>query len=193
VASPVRVLELVTHSSLEADPSQSSPPLVSVAPMVLPFLCLDDSESDTDMPRRHVSPTPYDAMLTRWRRRVASRSSSSSPTISTPEIHTAPILPAPSTVVAPSYDFPLVPVVASPRIHHSSSRHSISGHSLPGHSPSDTTIADSSIPPRFVHPPLTRTPQCSEAYLRWRSALLSTMYPPTTSESSAGDSSFKSS
>nr|GEX14926.1 hypothetical protein [Tanacetum cinerariifolium] len=38
-----------------------------------------------------------------------------------------------------------------------------------------------------------RTPQCSEAYLHWRSALLSTMYLPTTSESSAGDSSFESS
>nr|GFD59185.1 hypothetical protein [Tanacetum cinerariifolium] len=34
---------------------------------------------------------------------------------------------------------------------------------------------------------------CSEAYLRWRSAPLSTMYPPTTSESSTEDSSSKSS
>nr|GEU73213.1 hypothetical protein [Tanacetum cinerariifolium] len=33
----------------------------------------------------------------------------------------------------------------------------------------------------------------SEAYLRWRSDPLSTMYPPTTSESSAGDSSSESS
>nr|GFC40324.1 hypothetical protein [Tanacetum cinerariifolium] len=31
-----------------------------------------------------------------------------------------------------------------------------------------------------------------EAYLRWRSVPLSTMYPPTTFESSAGDSSFES-
>nr|GEZ40540.1 reverse transcriptase domain-containing protein [Tanacetum cinerariifolium] len=46
---------------------------------------------------------------------------------------------------------------------------------------------------RFVHPPLARTPRCSEAYLCWRSAPLSTMYPPTTFESLAGDSSFKSS
>nr|GEY07264.1 hypothetical protein [Tanacetum cinerariifolium] len=55
-----------------------------------------------------------------------------------------------------------------------------------------TTDADSSTPSRFVHPPLARTPRCCEAYLRWRSALLSTMYPPTTSESSAGDSSSES-
>ncbi|GJT80762.1 putative reverse transcriptase domain-containing protein [Tanacetum coccineum] len=31
----------------------------------------DDLESDTEMPERHVSPTPHDAMLTRWRSRVA--------------------------------------------------------------------------------------------------------------------------
>nr|GEV62800.1 hypothetical protein [Tanacetum cinerariifolium] len=81
--------------------------------------------------------------------------------------------------------------------HSSSNRssygNSISGHSLHGHSPPDTTVADSSTPPRFVHPPLARTLRCSKAYLRWRSAPLSTIYPPTTSESSAGDSSFKSS
>ncbi|GJY27538.1 hypothetical protein Tco_0403305 [Tanacetum coccineum] len=75
---------------------------------------------------------------------------------------------------------------------HSSSGHSITGHSLSGHTPPDTTDADSSTPPRFVHPPLSRTPRCSEAYLHWRSVPLSTMYPPMTSESSAGDSSSES-
>nr|GFC49050.1 hypothetical protein [Tanacetum cinerariifolium] len=60
VASPVGVLKLDTHSSSEADPSESSPPPVSVAHMVLPFLCSDDSESDTEIPDRHVSPTPHD-------------------------------------------------------------------------------------------------------------------------------------
>ncbi|GKB55204.1 hypothetical protein Tco_0905957 [Tanacetum coccineum] len=206
------------------------------------------------MTERHVSPTPHDAMLTRWRSRVASRSSS--PTTSTPEIPTAPILPAPSAVVAPSTD--IISLVDAPpeirrrrailirpgedipigrlyRTHpggpcraltvrksvrplpshrlalrytshhldhftsgsssshsssdHSSSGHSISGHSLFGHTPPDTTDADSSTPQRFVHPSLARTPRCSEAYLRWRSAPLSTMYPPMTSESSVGDSS----
>nr|GEV74468.1 hypothetical protein [Tanacetum cinerariifolium] len=112
VASPAGVLELDTHSSLEVDPLKSSLPLVSVAPMVLPFLCSDDSESDTEIPERHVSPTPHDATLTTWRSIVASRSSS--PTTSTPEIAIAPILPAPSTIVAPSSEFPLAPVVAPP-------------------------------------------------------------------------------
>ncbi|GJR22568.1 hypothetical protein Tco_0971095 [Tanacetum coccineum] len=114
VASPDGVLELETYSSLEANPSESSPPPVFVTPMVSPFLCSDDSESDTEMPERHVSPTPHDAMLTRWRNRVASRSSS--PTTSTPEIPTAPILFAPSAIVAPSSEFPLAPIVAPPGI-----------------------------------------------------------------------------
>ncbi|GJV17065.1 hypothetical protein Tco_1362388 [Tanacetum coccineum] len=43
VASPAKVLDLDIHSSSEADPSKSSPPPVSVAPIVLPFLCSDDS------------------------------------------------------------------------------------------------------------------------------------------------------
>ncbi|GJX45813.1 putative reverse transcriptase domain-containing protein [Tanacetum coccineum] len=219
VASPVGILELDIHSSSEVDPSKSSPPPVSVAPMVSPFMCLDDSESDTEIPKRRVSPTT-----------------------STTEIPTIPILPAPSAIIAPSSDYPLAPDIPIGRLYrthpggpcraltmrksvrplpshcltlrytshhldhfnfgsssshsstdHSSSRHSISGHSLSGHTPPNTTDADSSTPLRFVHPPLTRTPQCSEAYLSWRSTPLSTMYPLTTSESSAGDSSSESS
>ncbi|GKB03162.1 reverse transcriptase domain-containing protein [Tanacetum coccineum] len=204
VASPARMLKLDTHSSLEADPSESSLPPVSVAPMVLPFLCSDDSESDTKMLERHVSPTPHDAMLTRWRSRVVSRSSS--PTTSTPDIPTAPIPPVPYVVVAPSTDI-ISPVDAPPeirrrrailirpgqdipigRLYRTHPGGSCRSHSVSGHTPPDITIADSSAPSRFVYPPLARTPWYSEAYRRWRSAPLSTMYPPTTSESSAGDS-----
>ncbi|GJY41751.1 hypothetical protein Tco_0429021 [Tanacetum coccineum] len=187
ITSPAGVLELDTHSSSETDPSESSPPPISVAPIVSPFLCYDDSESNTKIPKRYVSHTPHDAMLTRWRSRVTSQSSS--PTTSILEIPTAPILPAPSSIVAPSSEFPLTPVVAQPRIplrytsyhldrftsgsssSHSSLDHSSSGHyilalSLSGHTSPDTTVADSSTPPRFVHPPLARTSRCNEAYLR---------------------------
>nr|GEY51484.1 hypothetical protein [Tanacetum cinerariifolium] len=94
VESSFPVLELDTHSLSEADPSESSPPLVFVAPMVSPFLCSDDSELDTEIPKRHVPPTT-----------------------STLEIPTAPILPAPPAIVAQSSEFPLAPVVAPPRIH----------------------------------------------------------------------------
>ncbi|GJZ43100.1 hypothetical protein Tco_0590355, partial [Tanacetum coccineum] len=214
-----RVLELDTHSSSKADPSESSPPPVSVAPIVSPFLCLDDSESDIEMPERHVSPTTY-----------------------TSEIPIAPILPAPSAIVSPSFEFSLAPDIPIGRLYrtysggpcraltarklvrylpshhlalrytshhldrftfgsssshssldHSSSGHSILGHSLSGHASPDTTVADSSTPLRFVYPLLARNPRCSEAYFRWRSSPLSTMYPPTTSESSTRDSSSESS
>nr|GEV26194.1 reverse transcriptase domain-containing protein [Tanacetum cinerariifolium]GEV27697.1 reverse transcriptase domain-containing protein [Tanacetum cinerariifolium] len=74
---------------------------------------------------------------------------------------------------------------------HSSSGHSSLGHSLSEHTPPDTTNADSSTSPRFFNPPLARTLWCGEAYLRWRYASQSTMYPPMTSESLAGDSSFE--
>ncbi|GKE08559.1 hypothetical protein Tco_1412110, partial [Tanacetum coccineum] len=70
VALPAGVLRLDTHSSSKDDPSESLPPPVSVAPIVSPFLCSDDSESYTKIPERHVSPTPHDAMLTRWRSRA---------------------------------------------------------------------------------------------------------------------------
>ncbi|GKD19933.1 hypothetical protein Tco_1209091 [Tanacetum coccineum] len=114
VASPARVLELDTHSSSKADPLETPLPPISVAPMVSLFLCSGDSESDTEIPKRHASPTPHDAMLTRWRSRVTSRSSS--PTSYISEIPTAPILPAPSAIVAPSSEFPLAHVVAPPGI-----------------------------------------------------------------------------
>ncbi|GJW69079.1 hypothetical protein Tco_0123503 [Tanacetum coccineum] len=66
---------------------------VPVAPEVGAAITPYDSESDTEIPKRHVSPTT-----------------------STPEIPTAPILPAPSVVVAPSSEFPLAPVDAPPEI-----------------------------------------------------------------------------
>ncbi|GJV29315.1 hypothetical protein Tco_1385763 [Tanacetum coccineum] len=53
-------------------------------------------------------------------------------------------------------------------------------------------IRGSSPPPVFCSKLLDST-VCSEAYLRWRSAPLSTMYPPMTSESSVGDYSSESS
>ncbi|GJV28476.1 hypothetical protein Tco_1384924 [Tanacetum coccineum] len=153
VASPAGVLDLDTHSSSEVDLSKSSPPPVYVAPMVLPFLCSDDSKSDTEIPERHVSPTT-----------------------STLEIPTAPILPALSVIVAPSSEpcraltmRKSVRPLPSHRLalrytshhldhltsgssliysssDHSSSGHSILGHSLSRHTPPDTTDTDSSTP-----------------------------------------------
>ncbi|GJW74523.1 hypothetical protein Tco_0133893 [Tanacetum coccineum] len=128
VASPVGVLELDTHSSSKADPSESLLPLVSVAPMVSPFLCSDDPKSNTEMlgraltARKSVRPLPSHRLALRYTSHHLDRFTSES-----------------------SSD-------------HSSSDHSSSG-----------PIAVGGLPP------------------------LSTMYPPTTSESSAGDSSFETS
>nr|GEZ32566.1 hypothetical protein [Tanacetum cinerariifolium] len=124
VASPAGVLELDTHSKI-------SPPPVSVAPMVLPFLCLDDSESDTEIPKRHVSPTPHDAMITRWRSRED------------------------------------IPIGRLYRTHPGGPCRALTARKSVRHFPS--------------------------YHLALRSPLLSTMYPPTTSESSVGDSFFESS
>ncbi|GKC09142.1 hypothetical protein Tco_1000752 [Tanacetum coccineum] len=97
--------------------SKGSLPPVPVAPMVSPFLCSDDYESDTEFPERHVSSAPHDAMVARWRSRVALRPSSpsglSSPTTFTSEIPNALILPAPPTIDAPSTDI-ISPIAAPP-------------------------------------------------------------------------------
>ncbi|GJZ09433.1 hypothetical protein Tco_0543716 [Tanacetum coccineum] len=85
---------------------------------------------------------------------------------------------------------------ASPRSsdHHSSS-YSLSSNSSPIHSSgldaSDQTHSGSStrdVPP-ILCDPLRRAPRCSEAFRRWCDTPLSTLYPPTTSESSSGNSS----
>ncbi|GJZ06872.1 hypothetical protein Tco_0540665 [Tanacetum coccineum] len=85
---------------------------------------------------------------------------------------------------------------ASPRSsdHHSSSSSS-SSDSLPVHSlgldASDQAHSGPStrdVSPRLCYPP-RRAPRRSEAFRRWCAAPLSTLYPPTTSESSSGDSS----
>ncbi|GJV67847.1 hypothetical protein Tco_1483356 [Tanacetum coccineum] len=70
VASPAGVLKLDTHSSSEADPSESSLPPVSVAPIVSPFLCSDDSESDTEIPERHYPLAPIVALPRNRQRRA---------------------------------------------------------------------------------------------------------------------------
>nr|GEU31685.1 putative reverse transcriptase domain-containing protein [Tanacetum cinerariifolium] len=122
-------------------------------------------KSDTEMPERHVSSTPLDAMLARWRSRVASRSSS--PTTSTSKIPTALIPPAPSPILHPSIDI-ISFVDAPPEIQlrytshrldrftfgsssdHSSSNHSSTDHSLAdhtsGHSTSDQSLSRHSSP-----------------------------------------------
>ncbi|GJX86156.1 hypothetical protein Tco_0336930 [Tanacetum coccineum] len=85
---------------------------------------------------------------------------------------------------------------ASPRsLDHHSSSSSSSSDSSPVHSlgldASDQAHSGSltkDLSPRLCYPP-RRAPRRSEAFRRWCAAPLSTLYPPTTSESSSGDSS----
>ncbi|GJW57290.1 reverse transcriptase domain-containing protein [Tanacetum coccineum] len=62
VASPAGILELDTHSWFMSGLSEGSQPPILVAPMVSPFIRSDDSDSDTELPKRHVSSTPHDVM-----------------------------------------------------------------------------------------------------------------------------------
>ncbi|GJW00655.1 putative reverse transcriptase domain-containing protein [Tanacetum coccineum] len=121
--------------------------------------------------RKRVRPFP--ARRLAWRR-VSHRSS---------DYHSSPDFTSDSPSSSSSLD-------SSSDISSSSSSDSLSDSSsvhLSGqsHSGPSTRVAS----PRLVDP-LVRTPRCSEAYMCWRSAPLSTLYPPTTSESSLG-SSFK--
>ncbi|GKG10164.1 hypothetical protein Tco_0338910, partial [Tanacetum coccineum] len=110
VILPIRVLDLVDYSSSsDSDPSEDSLPPVPELPLVSPFLCSNDSKADNESepaeqrPERHKSLAIHDAMVSRWRDRIASRSSSPSRSSS-------------HDTLAPSSEFPLAPVVAPPRI-----------------------------------------------------------------------------
>ncbi|GJT55456.1 hypothetical protein Tco_0990510 [Tanacetum coccineum] len=175
-------------------PEDSLPPLPDL-PLVSPFLCSDDSEADSESEPAEQTP-------------VSSSHDTLTPSSDFP---LAPIVALPG--IRDSYPTRLLTVrkrvrpiparrLAWRRVsHHSSDRHSSpdsssssspSDHSLSEHTPPDTTDADTSTPPRFVHRSLARTPRSSVAFRRWRSAPLSTLYPPTTSESSLGSSSERS-
>ncbi|GJS05404.1 hypothetical protein Tco_0321912 [Tanacetum coccineum] len=142
---------------------------------LVPYLDSDSDSPDEMSSPEHISP----------RYQVTARPSSSS------EFPIAPIT-TPSRTLASRH--------ASPRSsdHHSSSSNS-SSNSSPVHSSgldaSDQAHSGPStrdVSPRLCYLP-RRAPQCSEAFCRWCAAPSSTLYPPTTSESSSGDSSESSS
>nr|GEV40286.1 protein terminal ear1-like [Tanacetum cinerariifolium] len=105
---PVILVVPVEVPIVPADPLDSLL-LEPELPLILPFLCSDDSKADSkselaqQRPERHESLTVLDAMVLRWRDRVASRPSSLSGSSS-------------HDTLAPPSEFPLALVVASPRI-----------------------------------------------------------------------------
>nr|GFD30483.1 hypothetical protein [Tanacetum cinerariifolium] len=88
VTSPAGVLDFEDYSSFDFDLSEDSLPLAPELPLVLPFLCSDDSEAD----------------ISRWSDRVTSRPSSPSGSSS-------------HDTFAPSFEFLVSLVVAPPKIH----------------------------------------------------------------------------
>ncbi|GKE69243.1 hypothetical protein Tco_1527315, partial [Tanacetum coccineum] len=170
VISPTGVLDLMDYSpSSDSDPSKDSLPPAPDLPLVSPFLCSDDSEAD-EFPLAPVVAPPG------IRRRSATlvRPDEAIPFGRPYRTH----LNGPRKLFTARKGVRPIPArrLAWRRVsHHSSDRHSLldsssssapSDHSLSGHTPS--------------------------AFRRWRSAPLSTPYPPTTSESSLGSSSERS-
>ncbi|GKF69011.1 hypothetical protein Tco_0198690, partial [Tanacetum coccineum] len=130
VVSPTGVLDLVVYSfSSDSDPSKDSLPPTPDLPLVLSFLCSDDSEADgksepaEQRPERHESFTPSS------------------------EFPLAPIV-SPPGIRRRSATLIQLDRHSSPD---SSSSSSPSNHSLFGRAPPATTDADTSTPPRFVH------------------------------------------
>ncbi|GKF13791.1 hypothetical protein Tco_0055253, partial [Tanacetum coccineum] len=181
VTSPTRVLDLVDYLSSDFDPSEDSLPPAPELPLVSPFLYSDDSKADSESepaeqrPERHESLTVHDVMVSRWRDRVTSRPSSPSGS----SYH---------DTFAPSYEFPVAPVISLSGIHFTSDS---SSSGLSSDSSSDTfsgspldSLSDTSSVHSSGCDASVMTPRYSKAFSRWRSAPFSTPYPPTTSESS---------
>ncbi|GJX96575.1 putative reverse transcriptase domain-containing protein [Tanacetum coccineum] len=188
VVSLAGVLNFVDYSSSsDSDPSEDSLPPVPDLPLVSPFLCSDDSEADDESkpaeqrPERHESLTVHD-----------------------PEFPIAPVVAPPgicrrsTTLIRPGEAIPFGrPYRTHPNGPQSSSSsssldpslvHSL-GCDLSGQAHSGPSTRDA--PPRLNYLPVL-TPRYSEAFRRWRAAPLSTLYPPTTLESSLGSSSKRS-
>ncbi|GKE41447.1 hypothetical protein Tco_1468731 [Tanacetum coccineum] len=164
----------------------SSPEHIFPLPAISPFLCTDSSEAP-DSSYEPPSQDPYVATVARWRSRLVARPSSSS-------------------------EFPIALITSPLGIRRWSTILIRPGEAIPFGRPYRThlnvvhlrilrqfilrvwmhqirLILDlRDVPPRLCYP-LRRAPRRSEAFRRWCAAPLSTLYPPTTSESSSGDSS----
>ncbi|GJT36848.1 hypothetical protein Tco_0936713 [Tanacetum coccineum] len=185
VASPTGLCGLVPYPGFDSDSpdEMSSPEHISPLPAISPFLCTDPSEAP-DSSDGSPSQDPYVATAIPFGRPYHTH------------LNEPRKLLTARKRVGPLPAYRLAPRHASPRSsdHHSSSSSS-SLDSSPVHSlgldASDQTHSGSStrdVSPRLCYPP-RRAPRCSEAFYRWYATPLPTLYPPTTSESSSGDSS----
>ncbi|GJS71313.1 reverse transcriptase domain-containing protein [Tanacetum coccineum] len=195
VASPTGLCGLIPYSDSDSDSpdEMSSSEHISSLPAISLFLSTDSSEA-LDSSDEPPSQDPYVATVARWRSRVTAHPLSSYEFLIAPV--TAPPLLTARKRVGPIPARRLALRHVSPRSSdHRSSSSSSSSDSSPVHSSgfdasnqahSGSLTRD--VAPRLCYPP-RRAPRCSEAFRHWCAAPLSTLYPPTTSESSSGDSS----
>ncbi|GKD95461.1 hypothetical protein Tco_1379358, partial [Tanacetum coccineum] len=198
VASPTGLCGLVPYSGSDSDSpdEMSSPEHISPLPAISPFLCSDSSKA-SDSFDGPPSQDPYVATIRR-RSAILIRPGEAIPFGRPYRTHlngsrkllTARkrVGPLPARRLAWRHASP------SSSDHHPSSS-SLSSDSSPVHSSglnapdqAHSGYSTKDVPPRLCYP-LRRAPRRSEAFRRWCAALLSTLYPPTTSESSSGDSS----
>nr|GEX49036.1 Gag-Pol polyprotein [Tanacetum cinerariifolium] len=172
---------------------------ITPLPAISPFLYTDSSKASnsSDGP---PSQDLYAITITRWRSRVTTRSPSPSdfpiaPVTAPPGIHRrAAILIQPEEAIPLGRPYRTLP---------NGPQRVMTVRKQVGPLPASRLawrcvhlilqIAHSGSLTRVVSPrlgyPLVRAPRYSEAFCRWCAALLSTFYPPTTSESSSGDTS----
>nr|GEU56218.1 putative reverse transcriptase domain-containing protein [Tanacetum cinerariifolium] len=202
VISPTGVLDLVDYSSFsDSDPSEDSLPVAPELPLVLPFLCSDDSKEDSEA-------EPAEQRSERHESLIPSSEFPLAPVVASLGIRQRPTILVRLGEAIPfgrpycthlnglhftsDSSFSSTSSNSSSDISSGSSSNSLSDSSSV-HSSSQSHIGPSArvASPRLVDPSV-RTPRCSEAFICWRSAPLSTLYPPTTSESSPDSSSERS-
>ncbi|GKA84231.1 hypothetical protein Tco_0805826 [Tanacetum coccineum] len=148
----------------------SSPEHISPLPAISPFICTDSSEAP-DSSDGPPSQDPYVATVARWRSRVTARPSS-------------------------SHEFPIAPITAPPGIRRRSAtliRPALPSLQLSIEACITSFSRSSLIFFQFIFgssPVILLGLGMRQIRLirRWSAAPLSTLYPPTTSESSSGDS-----
>ncbi|GJS11640.1 hypothetical protein Tco_0368436 [Tanacetum coccineum] len=209
VALPIRLCGLVPYSGSDSDSpdemtlmllplligEMSSPEHLSPLPAISLFLCTDSSEAP-DSSDRPPSQDPYVATIARWRSRVTARPSSLyefpiAPVTAPPEIcRRSAILIQPREAIPFGRPYrthlngPRKLLTVRKRVGHLPARILAWRHASPcfsdHHLFSSSSYSDS-LP---VHSSGLDAPDQAHSC----AALLSTLYPPTTSESSSGDS-----
>ncbi|GJX25971.1 putative reverse transcriptase domain-containing protein [Tanacetum coccineum] len=208
VTSPVRLCGLVPYSGSDSNsPDEvSSPEHISLLPAISPFLCTDSSEAP-DSSDGPPSQDPYVATIARWRSRVIARPSSSfefpiSLVTAPPRIRRrSAILIRPGEAIPFGRPYcthlngPRKLLIARKRVRPLPARRLECRHASPRSSDHRSSFSSSSSDSLPVHssgldaPDQTHSGSSTRAFLCWCAAPLSTLYPPTTSELSSGDSS----